>query len=317
MFAKQHFQAGFLAFLWLLFAPGYAQDSTSVAEPRATGITAEAWLDPLQVPQNRTAVCSLRVFWQGDLERYEIVEIEGPTLTNLEVVKTASSNWVGVVGGVKQAVKTFSFTLRPKSMGMAYVDAFIVDYRDREFDERHKLVTNRLAVKVIEPVVESDRTGWYVGGALLLLVALASVGGVTVVKRRRAHAAALQAQQAEAVPVETRYLEQLKQAVNPRADDVVAAFSALSKLLRRYLSERYQLSALEMTTQELSTELSRAGMADKTREQLHEVLEACDLAKFAGGHVERSQLERSYTLVEDILSRPTDNDSTQTTQEGR
>lgn len=56
---------------------------------------------------------------------------------------------------------------------------------------------------------------------------------------------------------------------------------AVSEVLRRYVGERYQVHALEMTTWEIVGGLERVGVGSDFRSGLRSVLDACDLVKFA------------------------------------
>ncbi|MFQ5640429.1 MAG: BatD family protein [bacterium] len=298
----------FFSFLILLFVSNssfsQAQDSLATKQESHGGkITAEVTVDRNEVPQNQRVTFTIRISWQGDLDRYEIGTLEKPILNNLEILSTSSSNWVGETEGIKRATKTFDFLLRPMELGMAYIDAMIIEYRDSQYDEKHSLVTNRLEVKVVDPILESDNTLWFVSGAALLVIALVAMGGVSFLKRKKAKVAELRKQELAAIPVEVAFLSELNEKIDLKSADPVASFSELSKLLKRYLSEKYQIAALETTSREIRDGLNRVGVSEKLLEQTDEVLKSCDIAKFSGGDVERATLERCFTLVEDILSR--------------
>jgi flagellar basal body-associated protein FliL len=292
-------------FLLLILSVSFAQnqDSTSAQAELRSGITAEVFVDRKEVPQNQTVTFTVKVSWAGDLNRYEIERLENPILNNLEQIKNASSNLVEEVNGVKHAVKTYDFVLKPQELGMAYIDALIIEYRDNEYEETHSLVTNRLEVKIIDPILPKDYTLWFVSSALLVMLALASVGAVSFIKRKQAKEAERRAQELAAIPIEVNYLSELPEKVDLKSMDLVASFSELSKFFRRYLSERYSIPALETTGQEICSELNKLGISEKIIEQTDEVLKSCDVAKFSGGNVEREALQRGYTLVEDILAR--------------
>lgn len=298
----------FFSLLILLFVSNssfsQAQDSLATKQESHGGkITAEVTVDRNEVPQNQRVTFTIRISWQGDLDRYEIGTLEKPILNNLEILSTSSSNWVGETEGIKRATKTFDFLLRPMELGMAYIDAMIIEYRDSQYDEKHSLVTNRLEVKVVDPILESDNTLWFVSGAALLVIALVAMGGVSFLKRKKAKVAELRKQELAAIPVEVVFLSELNEKIDLKSADPVASFSELSKLLKRYLSEKYQIAALETTSREIRDGLNRVGVSEKLLEQTDEVLKSCDIAKFSGGDVERATLERCFTLVEDILSR--------------
>jgi hypothetical protein len=288
----------------LNLAVGFSQDSdTTAARPSLQNgsIKATVQLETKEIPLNRTTTFLLQIIWQGDLDRYEIENLENPVLTNFEILSNSSSNSVGFEAGLKKAVKAHEFVLQPTELGMAYVDGLIVEYIDMESGKRGHLLTNRLEAKVIDPIRERSLTPWLIGGGVILLLALISSGGMAYSKRKKAKAAEEQAKALEMIPIEEKYLVELREKVDLQNSEVVASFSSLSSIFRSYLSERYHFAAKGMTTAEIGSDLTKLAVPNKIIEQAREALEACDKAKFSGGQVERSVVERSYTLVEDIL----------------
>ncbi len=293
-------------FLLSISMPGFSQmpDTSAAAPDLATGaITASVQLDRKEVPQNCTVKFILKISWQGDLKRYEIKKVDQPILTNMEMIGSSASNWVGEVAGVKQAIKTYEFILKPVSLGMGYVDGMIIDYHDKVYEEPHSLVTNRLEVKVVEPVAEKSIGVWVFTATGILFLVILSGGTFVLIKRKREREAERRNKVMTLVPLEDKYLDELQQKIDLKTRNSGEAFSSLSKILRRYLSERFRIPALEVTTQEITAELSKLAVSEKTIEQVQEALNSCDVAKFSGGQVESGALERAYTLVEDILNR--------------
>ncbi|MFQ5772330.1 MAG: hypothetical protein ACE5HX_17475 [bacterium] len=280
------------------------KDTTAVLSESPSGtIKATVQIDRKMVPQNRTVTFTVKISWQGDLDRYEIEKLENPVLTNLEIMGNSSSNWVGEMAGVKQAIKTYEFILKPLELGMAYIDGLFIEYKDQEYDETNRLVTNRLEIKIIDPLKEKSLQPWILGGGLFFLVVILSFGGFSFIKHKKAKEAELKAKAMEMIPIEDKYLSEFKQKIDLQNSNMVESLSSLSKLFREYLSERYHIPAMEITTHEIGNELNKLAVSEKVIEQTEEVLRSCDVAKFSGGHVERGVLERTYTLVEDILNR--------------
>ncbi len=292
--------------LILSFGPGlcYSQDldSTGTSAPNyAAEVTASVGVSARQVAQNRSVSLAIKVTWQGDLGRFEIENVEVPVLTNLEVVENASSNWVGEKQGTKVAVKTYEFILQPKALGMAYVDAAIIEYRDTITDKKHHLVTNRLEVEVTPPIIERDYKRYILWTSAILFVFALAIAAVFGIKRKRARAAERLKLAESAGPVEDKYLADLSKNVDPEGSEKVEAFSALAKLWRRYLAEKFGLDTGGMATQEISSALLLHGLEQKTVDASNEILDACDVAKFSGGQIEQSRLDRAYALTEEIL----------------
>lgn len=296
-------ELGFLLLLMQSRSIAQTAGTTTVPDSLAEAITASVQVDRQEVPQNYTFKFILKISWQGDATRYEIEKMDNPVLTNLEIVGNASSNWVGEVGDVKKVIRTYEYVLKPQSLGMGYIDGLIIDYKDTRFDEIHSLVTSRLEVKVVDPVKDTNWTLFLLTGSGLAFLILLTVATAIFIRRKNVRAAEQRQQMLQIIPLEETYLNHLKQQVDLKNPNVGESFSALSKLLKCYLSERYQISALEITTREIASELNKSAVSEKIVEQVEEVLNTCDVAKFSGGQVESGTLERCYTLVEDILNR--------------
>lgn len=294
----------FALFLLLSFCPARAQDSTAVKTPDyPSQVRAVASLNQQKVAQNHAVRLTVEVSWRGDLDRFEIQKCSAPALTNLDVAGSASSNWVGENDGALQTVKTFEFVLQPQSLGMAYVDGVTIEYRDAATDQVHSLVTGRLDLTVTDPVYERDNRPLAFIGVGVLVVALCVAGFSFYLKRKREKQAAAQARMEATISLEQRFLNELRSRIKLGDSNIDESFAELAKLLRRYLSEKYGIAAMGMAPAEIRNELSHCGVDQNVIQQTVEVLEASDVAKFSGGRTERSGVDRAYVLVEQIIER--------------
>jgi len=293
-----------LLIIFLINTLAFNQDSTGVVRTEDTGIKVSASVDTKEVPLNRTLTLTIQVSWHGGLDRYDIDEFENPVLRNLEIVGTSSSN--KVVGGEKpMAVKERQLTLKPLELGMAYIESAIITYSDLVLDQNQRLVTNRLDVKVIDPVPEpgEGEIRWIVIVGVFLLLSGGATAFIFIQKKRREQQ---EQEKVEVVlPPEERYLQELKEAVDLSAADldVWQGFSTLSRIYRRYLAEKYEMRALEATTEDVAKSLGEAVVDERFLNNSKEILDTCDLAKFSGGAGSKADLERVYTLIESNLER--------------
>ena len=298
------FSAVFLFFFFVNICFTQSQDTSAVSSLLQAGaIKAAVQIDQKEVPQNRTVTCTIKVTWQGDLSRYEIEDIESPILTNLEEIGNSSSNSVGDAGGVMQAVRTYEYILQPIELGMAYIDGTIIEYKDTEYGQRHRLVTARMEIRVVKPIRELSLKPFILAASAFLFLAFLVSLGFVFLKRKQAREAELEKQAQELIPIEEKYLTDFKGKVDLKSQSVVETFSSLSKIFRSYLSEKYQIPAMEITTKEITGKLNELAVSENIISQVDEILNSCDVAKFSGGQGEKSTLERAHTLVEDILNK--------------
>ncbi len=71
-------------------------------------------------------------------------------------------------------------------------------------------------------------------------------------------------------------------------------YSALTDILRRYIADRYEFGAMEMTSDEIVAALREQELPDKSRRNLIEILRTADLVKFAKAIPDEQYNEQAY-----------------------
>lgn len=71
-------------------------------------------------------------------------------------------------------------------------------------------------------------------------------------------------------------------------------YSGLTDILRRYIADRYEVGAMEMTTDEIVAATKPIEMPDKSRRNLVEILRTADLVKFAKAIPDDHYNEQAY-----------------------
>ena len=298
----------------------YSQDSTVVQRQDGTAtIRLRAFIKDTEVPQNRLTDLVIQLEWTGALDRFDIHRFENPVIQNFQIQGSGSANRVATSNGIQTAVREYTFALKPEAICMGYVEPMIISYTDRATDETCRLTTNRIQIKVVEPLPEGASANLL----MWLLFAVVVVGGavliVRVIQKNKARQQKIaQEKEKAAVPIEEKYLGELKETVN--LDDMTLdnakSFSDMSKLLRRFLHERYAAPGLEATTSEVTQFLSSENFDDRIVNEIKEILSNADIIKFSGKPVDRSEVERTYTLVESLFQKSLRNEigkSNQTT----
>lgn len=106
------------------------------------------------------------------------------------------------------------------------------------------------------------------------------------------------------LPHETAYeeLEQLARAGLLERGKIARHYTTLSEILRRYLSARYQILAMEITTTELIGLLGSQDIKVDHCTMITEFLHDCDLVKFARFLPEQEGQSRSIPSVREIVT---------------
>jgi len=282
--------------VWSSARAGVLSSDTST-----TSVSVRSILGASRIPLNRTVDFTVRVSWEGRIESVEIGDVENPVFSNLDAVASESTNRVSGTSSGQTSVKEIVYSLRPKTLGMAYVEPVALSYVDKATGLKHFLRTRRMAVEILPPV--SERTGVGKSG-LLILSAAAFLSGIAAgvflfLRRRRIR---LQAPAPSVQPIlEEAFLEQLKQSVDCRRPDRKESFAALSRLFRRYLIEKHQLAASGATTEELLRNLKERNADEGLFRKSEMLFTRADVINFSGTEATPAELDDAYTVVETVL----------------
>ncbi len=223
------------------------------------------------------------------------------------------------------------YTLQPWQSGDQMVPPILVEFIDRrpgqqeapEDLDAYEILTERIdfTVQSVLPAgtaaelrpphgalalqAESD-AGWSaLQWVLLSLLAAAVIAAVIVFWRRmRRRVIRINAWQRA-----RRQLDRLLQQADPATPEQVAEFFvAISRIVRRYLEDRFGLRAPDLTTEEFLA--LAAGAHNLTREHqelLQDFLRQADLVKFAGVSASTAEIQRSSQLALRFLDETQEN----------
>ncbi len=265
--------------------------------PGETAVTLAVETDVTHVPLNRTVRFTIQVSWEGDMDLIKMGEVEEPPLTNFEIQGTSTANRVLAAGGRRKSIKEISYILSPKTLGMGYVESAGLSYEDLTTGKTHHLMTQRMGVEVVSPVEEPGQRSklWLIIPAACLLGAGAII--FILMRKKAGH-------QPEEQPVrliEENYLEELKSNVDLREGDRREGFAVLSRLFRKYLTDKFGVQALEATTGELIQMLKGQEFDESLVRRCEALLTKADVVKFSRQEASQADLDEAYTTVETVF----------------
>ncbi|MBN1541955.1 hypothetical protein JW992_07385 [candidate division KSB1 bacterium] len=141
-------------------------------------------------------------------------------------------------------------------------------------------------IRDVKPTLSPDRDWrrWWVigGGGLLLLLCAAAV--IFWLRRRRKGEGLLPAFRKPPRPIHEVTLEallSLRDSTLLAEGQIKAYYSELADIVRRYIQGRYYIDAPEMTTSQLQQTLQNERIEDAVADSIIEIMQLCDLVKFA------------------------------------
>lgn len=276
---------------------GQAEDPALRLLVKLPKIKVESRVEPDQVPLNRTVRFIVRPSWTGRQGEVEVTEVEQPSCTGLKVVSSSQENRVESAGGEQVSVQEITFLLQPEELGMATIKPLNVKFRFTATASEKTLSTLQQTVQVVAPIPERSPRNWILGGVLIGLGLFVLVGVSILLIRHHRAAQAPEAETPEPTPSE-RAQASLEAAKDLRTAGRIKDYHVLiAATVRQYLAEQYGLPAREQPTEQLLSGLEATELAafpEARRTLVREVLETCDLVKFAGAQPDGAALERVW-----------------------
>jgi uncharacterized RDD family membrane protein YckC len=148
--------------------------------------------------------------------------------------------------------------------------------------------------------------------ALLVLGMMALAAGLTLAGVRYYRSRAARLQPKPAVPPQVlawRRLEELERSGRIGSDPPRQVIGELSEILREYLSGRYRIHALDMTTTELLEALGQVDLRGVQLTEVRDFAESGDLVKFAGLTPDADELRQMAGFVRQVVDRTLQSDA--------
>lgn len=228
-----------------------------------------------------------------------------------------------------RTVATQKYRLQTASSGPQVIPPILIEFVDRRTGQRlapddqdaYELMTERIEFEVrsvlpqdaeadlhaplgkLDPLTRpaASRWPWFVGAAVLAAACVPFAIRYWQASRRRAR-------RRSAYEIARARLDKLLASQRPEGSQVDAFFVELSSLIRRYLEDRFELRAPELTTEEF---LGAVGQApDLSRDHqllLREFLRQADLVKFAGARPSGEDIDRSVQAARRFLEETREN----------
>ena len=299
-------------------------------------VTATVELDPSKPVIGDTVTLTITVVAEKDVEM--LMPEFGEALDQYSIVDFVPRESINDSG---QTVASQKYRLQPPSSGKQAIPPILIEYVDRRDGRRpapegldaYELLTERIDFEVksvipkdakadlkppmgkLEPKAQEPPVRWPWVVVVLVLLAAASPFAIRAwmnwqrLARRRS-----------AYDIARSRLVKLLSRQRPSADQVDEFYVELSSIVRRYLEDRFEMRAPELTTEEFLTSVGQSpDLIMDHQALLREFLRQADLVKFAGVQPSDEGIEQSIGAARRFLEETRENaplidEESQTTQ---
>lgn len=307
-----------------------------IATPRVAGakqqvtklgpVTATVTLTPEEPVIGDTLTLRLEVVAEKDVEL--LMPDFGEALDRFTIVDFVPREELDDQG---QTRATQLYRLQTPSSGKHAIPPILIEFVDRrpgkqpspdDYDA-YELLTERVEFEVqsvapqaaasdlknplgrLDPLPSQQATSWpwYVLGGCLLLAAASTPWIWKWIRARRK-----QARRRSAYDLAWTRLQKLIQRPLPEEGEVDSFYVELSSIVRRYLEDRFELRAPELTTEEFLNSIGQSSELSREHQSLlREFLKQADLVKFAGIRPTADVIEASLAAARSFLEETREN----------
>ncbi len=160
-----------------------------------------------------------------------------------------------------------------------------------------------LDIKDVKPPLDEPFPSWWIFLLVALVVAVCVYAVFYFFRRKSIAPAPVPLPPWEAAD---QRLEDLKTRGLLKSGQYQAYYTALSDIVRRYIEDRFQIRAPEMTTEEFMTSLKHSAVLNaRQKEILKSFLMAADMVKFAKHVPDPRDAEEGFHLVKQLVDATT------------
>lgn len=179
------------------------------------------------------------------------------------------------------AIPSFQFIVDGDSAHPLYTESFLLEVHTIPTD------TSETKLKDIKPLFD-EKFNWrwysnyiYGGIGLLLLIIITILVTRYYTKKKKHIIIEPEKPKIPAHITALASLEKIKEEAVWKEEKIKEYYSAISEVLRQYIEERFNLNALESTTDEIMTAFRSQVVDRESKDKLQQVLMLSDLVKFA------------------------------------
>lgn len=179
-------------------------------------------------------------------------------------------------------------------------DSLLLDIATFQIDSTSQSIYDLKAQKNL-PFQFAEISGYVKWFLIVLLIIVAIIALVAYILSKQGRKLSDIFKPAPPVPAHIEAIKALEELQNQKlwqSEKYKDYYSGLTNILRHYISRRYSVAAMEMTSEEIISEMKNLEeLPDKSRMDLNSLLRDADLVKFAKAQPEASDNEASYFKV--------------------
>lgn len=213
--------------------------------------------------------------WDGSQLAYLFDRPLSPGLDRLKIREFSTAISSTGSGDTEVTTKTFSFTLVPTSAGLGTVQSVEISYLVWPDSIPGQLLTEPMTVMISSPILKEESDSGFSTWLIVLGCFAVLVVGVYAYRHFRKRNQPL----AVRTPVED-FLMGLRVLKGESGQDMKKLQSGLSELLLAYLEQQYQITAAEMSDDDLASALENTDLSPGRQKALAQWLSSARKDKF-------------------------------------
>lgn len=223
----------------------------------------------------------------------------------------------GKISESDRVIKDIVFELFPFEPGENEIppvsikcDDQTVKSKPMRFEVKSVLPSNAKGIRDIKKQVDMPRN-WLVYFFFGIVVLIVFVSSLYFIKQYSSSEESSIPKKPERLPHETAYqrLANVKKMKLVEKSQMKEYYSKISQIIKAYISERYEINALESTSYELMRNPKIQSLSKEVREMLREILQTSDFVKFAKYEPDKAEASELVKLARRFIDKTKESDT--------
>lgn len=265
-----------------------------------------ALADVKSVPLNKSFHVTITVSYLGEPDQYNITDPFVEKYHNLNLLGNSTETAIHrdtENTNKKRISKKYTYILQGESIGQAYFPKALISVKNKEGEIINELSSQAIPISIIKPEKKKNYKPFFI--TMIVILVISGLGFLThkimkIKKQKKEEQKRLKEKEEKRLTPEDEFFIQYKK-IKEKKDDEKISYSIT--ILKEYLNKKFNVNIKNKATKEIIKSFKSQNLIkENIINQIEEILNQADLAKFTGNTINSKDIEKIIQNIRAIIN---------------